>query len=445
MGAGKTRAILHNVEQLYHENLVDLLIVIAPNGVHPGWITRQAKQWLTVDFEGLIWSSKHNNKNFRLRTSDVLAHKGLKIIAMNVEALSTRGSGASKLLISAINRCQFGAFLVVDESTTIKSPKANRSKEIAMISWKTKYRRILTGTPSTESPFDLWMQFEVMKKNFWGRGFYMFRQRYGEFITRRFGTRAFEEVVGYRNIDELKEMIAPYSSEVIKSECLDLPPKTYTVVEVELTREQKTHYKQMLNYYTTVVANEEVVTDTPLARLQKLHQIVTGHIITEEGEPLKIPHNRMTALKQTLDTLTCKAIIFCQYVQPIKEIMDELGDKAVEYSGRTSHDDRQHAIERFQHDDAISYIVISLQSSGAYGLDLYAAGAVIYYCNGYSLERRMQSEDRAHRPGQEHDCVSYIDLVTPGTVDEQVQQSLAQKIDVASQITKLMASWLRPR
>lgn len=443
MGAGKTRAVLEGFERLFEDEKADLLVVIAPNGVHPNWPKRQAPLWLTYDYESITWSSKHSSKRFRDHAANVANYPGMKILAMNVEALSTRGGNASKFVRNMIKRCQFGAFLVIDESTTIKNAKANRSKEIAALSRLFKYRRILTGTPSTESPFDLWMQFEVMDQHFWGRNYYMFRQHHGQFVTRRFGNRAFDEVVGYRNLDELKERIAPHCSEVIKSECLDLPPKVYEVREVELTDEQAKAYRQMKDFYAVQLVDDDITVDTPLAKLQKLHQITTGHIINEDGVPVKIKHNRIKALRETLEELSCKTIIFCQYVEPIKEIMEELGDGAVEYSGRIGDDERQEAVDGFQHDDDVRYIVISLQSSGAYGLDLFAAGAVLYYCNGYSLERRMQSEDRAHRPGQVHACVTYIDFISPGTVDENVQQALTDKIDVASKITRLMSSWLR--
>jgi SNF2 family DNA or RNA helicase len=443
MGSGKTRAILENVNRLYEDGKVDTLIIIAPNGVHTNWPRRQAPLWLTVPYQTVVWNNKRHTKAWRIHLADVLASDDLKILAFNVEAFSRKGNDASKLINQILHRSATRSFLVIDESSSIKNPKANRSKEIVKLSQSSGYRRILTGTPITQGPFDIWMQGEALDKNIWRKNWYMFRQHHGEFRIARFGNRSFEELVCYRHMDEIKERLAEFSSEVIKAECLDLPPKVYEVIDVELTKEQQKAYKQMVDYYAAEVGTEVITTDTPLTKLTKLHQIVTGHIIDDEGSVHSIPHNRLKTLEVTLESLACKTIIFCQFVAPIKEIMELLGNEAVEYSGRIVDDARQQAIDKFQYDDAVKYIVISLQSSGAYGLDLYNAGAVVYYCNGYSLERRMQSEDRAHRPGQSHECVTYVDIVCPGTVDENVQQALTDKIDVASQVTSLMTSWLR--
>jgi SNF2 family DNA or RNA helicase len=237
--------------------------------------------------------------------------------------------------------------------------------------------------------------------------------------------------------------MAEWGSEVLKNECLDLPPKIYEVVDVPMTDEQSKAYKTMRDYYAAEVNQELVTTDSALTKLTKLHQITTGHIIDEDGTTHRIKHNRLSILDNILEDLACKTIIFSKFVEPISELIEHLGERAVEYSGRIDADTREQAVDRFQSDPDCDIIVISLQSSGAYGLDLYAAGAVIYYSNGYSLERRMQSEDRAHRPGQANDKVVYIDMVATGTVDENVQQALTDKIDVASQVTGLMGSWLR--
>lgn len=448
MGCGKTRSILEGVKIQFERMEIDLLVVVALKGVHTNWTRRQVPLWLEgTPHCSIAWSNKYRNKSWQADCEAVLAAKDqLRIVAVNIEALSQKQGAAYKFLESLGKSDGHRAVLVLDESSTIKDPKANRSKQIVKLAKLFAHRRILTGTPSTESPFNLWNQFEFLKAGFWGMSYYMFKQRYGQFKTVRLGARSFEELVSYRNLDELREKIAPYVSEVRMSEAIDIPPKIYKTIDVELTDRQRRAYQQMLDLYAAQLDNDEVVTtDTPLTRLTKLHQIVTGHIIDEYGQAHPLEHNRIDVLKNVLEEITTKAIIFCRFVQPISEIMDLLGDAAVEYSGRiTDEAAREEAVDRFQQDPSVRYIVISLQSSGAYGLDLFAAGAVVYYCNGYSLERRMQSEGRAHRPGQLNERVVYYDLVAPGTVDESVQTALLNKIDVASKVTSLMKDWLRP-
>lgn len=444
MGAGKTRAILETARELHARDLVDTLVIIAPNGVHINWTRRQVPIWLDdVEHACLTWDGKHTSKKWRTAVADWVSSDKLKILTMNVEALSYKGGAGTKFIDQIASKMGHRAVLVIDEASTIKSPKANRSKVIVRVAPKFKYRRILTGTPITQSPFDIWMQGEVLKKNMWKRNYYMFRQHHGQFRIKRMGSRSFEELVSYRHLDEIREHMATWGSEVIKSECLDLPPKIYKIVDVPLTDEQVKAYKQMRDYYAAEVKNELVTADSALTKLTKLHQIACGHLIDEDSVSHPIKHNRLSVLDSELAEISGKIIIFSKFIAPIHELMDHLGDRAVEYSGRIVEDEREEAVDRFQTDPDVDIIVISLQSSGAYGLDLFAAGTVIYYSNGYSLERRMQSEDRAHRPGQLSDKVVYIDMVAPGTVDEAVQQALTDKIDVASQVTGLMTSWLR--
>jgi SNF2 family DNA or RNA helicase len=443
MGCGKTRAILEGINKLCGSGQVEYLIVIAPNGVHSNWPKRQAPIWLDVPYEYVIWDDTRNLKAWRENFEHCMSYDGLKIIAMNVEAFQTKDGNGIKFASNIINRGAQRSFLVIDESSTIKSPKANRSKEIVKLSRLCKYRRILTGTPITQSPFDVWMQGEALKKNIWRKNYYMFRQHHGQFKIARFGNRSFEELVMYRNLDEIRESIQEWGSEVIKSECMDLPPKVYEVIEVDMSDEQIKAYREMRDYYVATLGQTVVTTDTPLTKLTKLHQIACGHILDEDGNTIRLKHNRIKALQTALDSLACKVIIYCQFRDTLREIVEHLGDACVEYSGRINDTDRNSAVDRFQSSPDIRYIVISLQSSGAYGLDLYAAGAVIYASNGYSLERRMQSEDRAHRPGQVHDCVTYIDLICPNTVEEGILTALTTKIDVASQVTRLMTDWLR--
>lgn len=448
MGTGKTRSILENAKQLYFDGKINLVVVIALKGVHSNWTRRQVPVWLDdTPVCCAYWTNKHKNKKFQEHVKNVVYNDlGLRIISVNIEQFQRKQSTAFTF-VEKLGK-QFGdrALLVLDESSTIKDPKTNRSKQCVKLAKHFKYRRILTGTPSTESPFNLYNQFEFLSPGFWGMSYYMFKQRYGQFKTIKLGHRSFEELVSYRNLDELRQLIAPHITETRKSEALDIPPKTYSIIDVDMTDEQQKAYQEMLGLYAMQVSEYQVITiDSPLTRLTKLHQIVTGHIIDENGVTHNLKHNRIEVLKNLLVGITCKTIIFCQFVEPIREIMELLGDEAVEYSGRiTDEEKREEAVDRFQQDPSIRYIVISLSSSGAYGLDLFAAGAVIYYCNGYSLERRMQSEDRAHRPGQTHDKVAYYDIVCPGTVDENVQKALINKIDVASQITTLMKDWIRP-
>ena len=95
--------------------------------------------------------------------------------------------------------------------------------------------------------------------------------------------------------------------------------------------------------------------------------------------------------------------------------------------------ERQKTIDRFQDPDSDARFFVGNPQTGGYGITLTAANTVIYYSNGYDLEKRLQSEDRAHRIGQKK-SVTYVDLIAPKTIDEKIRKALRAKINIASEI-----------
>jgi SNF2 family DNA or RNA helicase len=103
------------------------------------------------------------------------------------------------------------------------------------------------------------------------------------------------------------------------------------------------------------------------------------------------------------------------------------------YYGETDEEERRRVLDRFQDPESEMRFFVGNPSTGGYGLTLTAASVVVYYSNSFDLEKRLQSEDRAHRIGQTRN-VTYIDLITPKTVDEKIVKALRGKIDIATQV-----------
>ena len=114
-------------------------------------------------------------------------------------------------------------FFVVDESSAIKNRSARRTKACLKLSRLAKYRRILTGTPVTQGPLDLWSQMNFLDEYIFQNSFYAYRNAYCVLNRRRLSSHTFDEVIGYQRLDELQKVIEPYSYRVTKKECLDLP------------------------------------------------------------------------------------------------------------------------------------------------------------------------------------------------------------------------------
>jgi SNF2 family DNA or RNA helicase len=326
----------------------------------------------------------------------------------------------------------------IDESTTIKNPKAKRTKNILEIAKLAPYRRIMTGSPVTRNPLDLYTQCEFLDpRHLDFSSYYAFRNRYAEMKTMHVSGRSIQVVGGFRHLDELADSLKPFSYRVLKQDCLDLPDKIYMKREVQLTPEQKKLYEQMRKEALATLNGKTVTTMTALTQLMRLHQITCGHFAADDGTVQEIKNNRLAELLDVLEEIEGKAIIWAHYQHDVRNIYKLLEDKygpgsVVHYYGKTLPDQRDYAIKNFKENDRVRFFVGTPQTGG-YGITLVQANTVIYYSNGYDLEKRMQSEDRAHRIGQKKK-VTYVDLIAEDTVDNKIVKSLRKKINIAAEV-----------
>jgi SNF2 family DNA or RNA helicase len=363
--------------------------------------------------------------------------KELKVLIMNVEAFSTpKGLQFAKKYLSLFNgRALFG----IDESTTIKNPTAKRTKSILQLGNLVTYRRILTGSPVTKSPLDLYTQCMFLDKKHLGlESYYSYRARYAHMVKRNFGGRQVQIIDSYRRLDELAGKLDHFSYRVLKEDCLDLPPKIFTTRIVELSTEQKEQYVMMKKAAIAEHKGKLMSSATALTTLLRLHQITCGTFKADDGTVTPIKNNRITALMDCLAEIEGKAIIWATYREDLKNIVTALkkayGEAStVEYHGGVDATLRQDNIAQFQDVKGPTRFFVGNAQTGGYGITLTAANTVIYYSNNYDLEKRLQSEDRAHRIGQTG-SVTYVDLVAEKTIDERIIKSLKDKVDIANEI-----------
>jgi len=369
----------------------------------------------------------------------------LKIMIMNVEAFSSkRGVDFARLFLIG------KSMMIVDESTTIKNPKAKRTKAILALRDETKYRRILTGSPVTQSPLDLWAQMDFLDPYILEQSsYYAFRTRYAVIVTANAagGTHTYQKILKFQNLKELGELVSPHSYRILKKDCLDLPEKIYTKRYVELTDEQKKAYAEMKENALATLNGSSATAFNVLTQLIRLHQITCGHMATDNRDIIDIKSNRLDELMQILGENSGKVIIWANYIYDInqikKAIEKEFGEKSYcTYYGATLGKDRQKCINDFQDPDSSVRFFIGNTQTGGFGITLTQASTVIYYSNNYDLEKRIQSEDRAHRIGQMNK-VLYIDLVAKGTVDVKIIRSLRNKVNIAKEISgEELISWI---
>ena len=252
--------------------------------------------------------------------------------------------------------------------------------------------------------------------------------------------------MGYRDLDKLSWLLRSFSSRIRKDECLDLPPKIYTQRSIALSDDQARIYNELREFALARIDDDEFMTvDNVMTQLLRMQQVLSGHTKTDGGDLIDIKDNRLDELMACLDESEGKAIIWSRFRYDVKRISQALikrhgADSTVMYFGDTSDEDRTQGIERFQNGNARFFV--GNPQTGGYGITLTAAQNVIYFSNSFDLAVRMQSEDRAHRIGQ-NKSVTYVDFIADGTIDERIVEALRNKMDIASEVLgENLRKWL---
>lgn len=457
-GTGKTKVEIDSAAWLFQRGEIDGVLVIAPNGVHHNWVAREFPAHFPdgVPVRSHVWSSSRTKQTkVGQRELALVTGKGdgLAVLAMNVEMFSGR-KGESPGFQEAKKFLKAGRRLaIVDESSWIKTPNSSRTKYVCRLRRYAPFRRILCGTAVTESPFDLYSQFRFLDPDILGfDSFYAFKHEFAEWRNAFHGD--YEELVGYRNLDVLKSLIAPHAYRVTKEECLDLPPKTYQRRPLMLSPEQSSLYQRMARQHEVEHAGGRVTAKNILTVMLRLQQIAGGFLPSPlsgapgddwDPDPTEAIPGRNPKLEAMVDCINegggRPTIVWARFKAELSAIVNRLAQEfghetVVEYSGRIKTKDRERGVDRFQDPADPARFFVGQTRAGGYGLTLTAASTVMYYSNYYGLEPRQQSEDRAHRIGQDKK-VTYIDLEALGTVDAHILEALERKQEMADYMMDL--------
>ena len=386
MGTGKTKVLIDNAAMLYDKGKIDGVLIVAPKGVVKTWHEQEIPTHLPNHIENVsvLWQSNITKKQKEKLDSLFEPEELLHILIMNVEAFSTtKGVEFASKFLSCHN-----TLMVIDESTTIKTPSAKRTKSIVHLSESAKYRRIMTGSPVTKNPLDLYSQCYFLDPfHLEHESYYSFRTRYAIMKTANISGRQIQLVNGFKNLGELSDKLKPFSYRVLKEDCLDLPDKIYMKRNIKLSPDQFKLYEQMRKEALAVLNGKQTTTVNTLTQLMRLQQITCGHFTADDGSTQPIVNNRLSELMNVLDETEGKAIIWAHYQFDITSIIKDIvkvhgPGSVVDYYGLTPQDERQENIRKFQSDPRCRFIV-GTPATGGYGITLTAANTVIYYSNGY--------------------------------------------------------------
>ena len=442
MGTGKTKVTIDNIAFLYFQKKIDSVLIIAPKSVYTNWeIEIETHMPEQVNYKIYKWNLDKPKDYDKLNQ-----FSKLRIFLINVEALSTKRGVEGCIDYLTRNKLNFVA---LDESTTIKNRQAKRTKNILTLGKISHTKRILTGSPITKSPLDLFTQCQFLSPELLGFTSYLsFRNRYAEMTDIPVGSGRYISVPKYyKRLEELERKMKKFATRIRKDQCLDLKPKVRSRRYIELDGEGKKIYERLRTNALAIVEDSTISFSNKLTEIVKLHQVCNGFTKDDDGKILTLHKSKLNALEETLEETDGKVIIWANYLYNIHEIKSFLenkyGDEAVvSIYGDVSVENRKRAVDRIQNDEKCRFLVAN-PSTGGFGLTLTACNTVIYYSNSYNLEVRMQSEDRAHRLGQKGTVV-YIDIVARNTLDEAIMKSLVNKGKLAAKTLgeEDLKSWL---
>jgi hypothetical protein len=460
-GTGKTYTTLADAERCFLGNKIDALLVWAPKGVHSNWVLREIPQHLGVASVSFAWNGPVKTKKQKEGLAKLYTPESkfreptIRILAINFEAmLRPEGQEVVREFINS-----FRVMAVVDESKKIGNPKSKRTINIIKAGRDATARRILSGKPLTKAPMDLFSQFDFLKEGLLGTTSYRAfvseyavlldpQSRQMQALVRKMGAKAAfaqiietEDVVDaetgavfqrkkYKNLDKLATMIAPHVFRVRKSDCLDLPPKTYKKVYYDLSENQQAIYDELKDELAYVSETEGPQSFIAIAARAKMMQCTSGYV-NVNGTPELMPAEDNPLMAEFLNVVDDipddkSFIVWAIGREEIRQICAALaaeGISYVEYHGGIKDEDREKAIDDFQNYRARAFVC----NKAAYaGLTLTRATYSLYYSCDFDNDVRAQSEDRCHRIGTT-ESVLYVDFIARGTIREDVAASLAFK------------------
>ena len=485
-----TRTALLIAEAKFNAGAIDAVLVIAPNGVHKQWAVEEVPKWLSHVDTTVQW--RKNKKLFFIPGK-------LNIVCTNIEQFSTKTRYMDYVDWATSHK----TFIILDEATRIKNPKAirtqrllyefntvvKRGKTILKSEPKTVARAILTGTPVTNGPFDVWPMFEFLRPGYFGCNWYAFQNKFGMFHSIQVNGRVIRILINedawiaihgcssfemanalygvtlstydtiknqdhyegpFRNVDMLRDKMLEIAMFVRIEDCIDMPDRTYNRKLLDMSSEQARVYRELETYFLTTYKDEKVEAKSKLTAYIRLQQIASGFVSSEqlpESEVEDPPPNKITWFddQPKIDQLLCdveeitdvdgitnnQVIIVCHFSAEAERIYDALTEEGYKVCLMTGWK-KVGTIEGFkagQYKIMVANIrVISM------GFNLQErCNHMIFYSNTFSLEDRIQVEARIYRSGQQHPCI-YLDYVMKDTIDMKVYAALKQKKQLADYI-----------
>lgn len=421
MRLGKTRTLLEHFKNLHAEGSRPFpTLIICPLSVVS------------------VWSSEIKKFGYGFKTVHVTGTRQQRLKALETEAdIYIINYEGVRIIVKDLAAKNFRT-IATDESHRHKASTAQQTRCILQLGYNAEYRFIMTGTPVTKSPEDIWAQIQFIQPGYLGN-FYAFRSRYIEFrkmrVRSKDGMREVQVAYRFKNLKELEDRINKVCLRMTQAECFDLPEMSYKTILCPMEGDQAKAYYRMKHSLSAELEGGTMTIQTALTQVSKMQQICHGFLYDEEGVPnWLVDNSKIKMLKDLLeDIVSEKIVLFCNFkcdLELLSAKLSEWGMAFVRYGGTA--EERALCVEKFTASQE-PMVFLSTIETGKEGINLSAACHVVYYGRNYNYASRYQSEARIQSAFQKRNLI-YYDLVCPNTIDEKVLEVLQMKGDLADKV-----------
>jgi len=444
MGTGKSKTLIDAICILALEGKINAAVIVCPNTVKSNWTDPDplkgeiAKHgWDCIDHS--VYELSAGQKLFPL---DKLGKGQLQWVVVNYDIVWRT---KTELWLRNFLKL-FKAAMALDEAHWIKNPGSNRTRGCIRLGEFAKRRYIMSGTPVTKCPLDIYAQYRFLDWEILGyRNFTSYKQDIVVFDPYGYKVNGKPvDVKEYKNIDKILQRISPFYRRVEKKTCMDLPPKVYTRREVPMNEDQQKLYKQMKEKLVAEFGGQKITASIALTVQLRLSQISAGFIRSkdEDGNDV-ITTLKSPKVQEAVELVSMhegSTIIFFQQHAECHMLIEGFNKAEIPYyelHGEVPIKLRKGIIDGFQAGER--KVVLCQQLTGGIGINLTAADLVVFFSNADGWDYRAQAEDRAHRMGQ-YKSVTYVDLLSTNkgirTVDHKILDNVYKKESLAQLLIK---------
>lgn len=466
MRTGKTKAVLDKACWQFSKGNIEGLIVVAPNGVHINWIRNEVPKWAWdgSDVLGYAWRMETRIDDEPLFNS-LCTHKGLKVFALNMESL--RFEDTIKALKQFIGSCNHRYMLAVSEAHHFGRAGARRTRLTRSLANNAQFVTIETGTPILNSPLKAYSLFKVLlrdglipealkevaaKRKADGAKHALTYEDWVQHFAvivldkqkaRSVRRREFKRIKEYKNLDELRELMSPYASVVLREDVEDMPELIRVDRPVVMSPKQREAYMEMVGRHLVEIGDDMVTAQDAGPRMMKLQQILNGYVRdTEMDKIIEIDPEApiyKALLEQIKGTLPNKTIVWCRYREDIRrcvKFLEENGfkDQVLEFHGGVPNSKREPIREAFNTNPKYK-VLVGQPGAGGEGRDFGAAWCIIYFSSTPNAIHVKQAEERGTQKGGHP--VTIVRLRTYGTVDDRNWEICEGKATLADSVSGL--------